>query len=173
MPSRALTEVKAMGYGARPVSVDTARGRTLSPTDEADGRGQGVSPASRLPFTHQVVADRLSLAHWPPGHQVVVCALSGGTGRTTMAGLMATVLAELPFAHFWHPIALIESAPRTLSSTQQRWESPTRRVPTLGPFQNRRAHDPGPGLSPAPHRSSSGGPSPCWWSTPRPGCPRT
>ncbi len=81
MTSRALTEVKAQGYGARPVSVDTARGRTLSPTDEADGRGQGVSPALRLPFTHQVVADRLSLAHWPPGHQIVVCCQAGRDGR--------------------------------------------------------------------------------------------
>ncbi len=49
-----------------------------------------------------------------------------------MAGLMATVLAELPFAHFWHPIALLESAPRTLSSTQQRWDVTDSSGPDVG-----------------------------------------
>lgn len=112
---------QATGYGARPVSVDIARGRRLAEAPEGE---DGASPATgtTLPLNHQVVADRLSLAHWPPGHQIVVCALSGGTGRTTLAGLLATVLAELPFAHIWHPIALVEAAPRTLGSTSRRWD---------------------------------------------------
>lgn len=69
-----------------------------------------------------MVADRLSLAHWQVGHRIVVCALAGGTGRTTLAGLLATVMAELPFAHVWPPIALTESSPRTLSTTAKRWD---------------------------------------------------
>ena len=102
-------------YGARPVSVDIARGRSLSeaasPTPAAGVAGPG------LPLTHQVVADRLSLAHWPRGHQIIVCSLAGGTGRTTVAGLMATVLAELPYAHIWHPVGLVDAAPQTFRRT--------------------------------------------------------
>lgn len=108
------------GYGARHVSVDTVRGRSLV---EAKVAQQTESPitGTTLP-PHQVVADRLSLAHWPSGHQMAVCSLSGGTGRTTLAGLLATVLAELPFAHIWPPIAVIETSPRTLGSTPHRWD---------------------------------------------------
>ena len=33
--------------------------------------------------------DRLALKHWPRGHRVLVCSLTGGTGRTTVAALLA------------------------------------------------------------------------------------
>lgn len=110
----------AARYGARPVSVDIARGRRLvetSPTDNVSS----PSPPVRFAPNHQSIADRLSLAHWPRGHEIIVCGLAGGTGRTTLAGLLATVLAELPFAHVWPPIALVEASPRALSSTPRRW----------------------------------------------------
>jgi len=107
--------------GARPVPVDITRGRLLV-EDAGTELVQPLAVRSTLPLSHQAAADRLSLVHWPPGHQVVVCALSGGTGRTTLAGLLGTVLAELPFAHIWYPIAVMEAAPRTLGSTSRRWD---------------------------------------------------
>ncbi len=111
----------ASAYGARPVSVDIARGRSLV---EAKVAQQTESPVTgtTLPFSHQVVADRLSLAHWPPGHQNLVCSLAGGTGCTTLAGLLATVLAELPFAYIWQPMAMVEAAaarPRITAAASQ------------------------------------------------------
>lgn len=108
-------------YGARPVSIDIARGRPLSESGHPD-RGEPRVSAVGRPLTHEVIADRLSLAHWPRGHQIIVCGLAGGTGRTTVAGLIATVLAELPYAHIWHPIALVETAPLTFDRTQRRWD---------------------------------------------------
>lgn len=119
--ARTGTPEWATAYGARPVSVDLGRGRQL--TEAAFQRDAGSAAVlTPLPLTHQVIADRLSLAHWPPGHQIAVCSLSGGTGRTTLAGLLATVLAELPFAHIWPPIALVDAAPQALSSTGRRWD---------------------------------------------------
>jgi hypothetical protein len=106
-------------YGARPVSVDIARGRLLIPHPKS-GHPQ-LAPVLSLPLTHSVVADQLALAHWSPGHRIVVCSLAGGTGRTTLAGLMASILAELPYAHVWRPIGLVEVSPRTLASTERRW----------------------------------------------------
>lgn len=103
------------------MSVDIARGRPLTEAGGREGSGPLVAAAGP-PLTHQIVADRLSLAHWPRGHQVIVCGLAGGTGRSTMAGLVATVLTELPFAHIWHPIALVDRAPQTLGSTMRRWD---------------------------------------------------
>ncbi|HET9873170.1 MAG TPA: hypothetical protein VFP89_11335 [Propionibacteriaceae bacterium] len=111
----------ASAYGARPVSIDIARGRGLVETKEAHQTESPIT-GTTLPVPHQVVADRLSLAHWPPGHQIVVCSLAGGAGRTTLAGLLATVLAELPFAHIRQPMAVVEAAPRTLGSTSHRWD---------------------------------------------------
>ena len=111
-------------YGARPVSVDLARGRVLlaAPSQPCPGR-DGRAPVSQgqLPLTPEVVADRLSLAHWPNGHQIAVCSLSGGVGRTTVTGLLMSILAELPFAHIWYPIAGVELTPRTLGTTAHRW----------------------------------------------------
>lgn len=107
-------------YGARPVSVDLARGRTL--TSAAADRDDALMPNPPLPLSPDVVADRLSLAHWPPLHQIVVCSLGGGTGRTTLAGLLVTILAELPFAHIWPPVAAVELAPHPLELTVQRWD---------------------------------------------------
>lgn len=113
-------EATTADYGARPVSVDLARGRRLA---EAVRPGEGSSTTiPPLPLNHQVVADRLSLAHWPPGHRIVICSLGGGTGRTTVSGLLATVLAELPFAHIWPPIAAVELSPHPLGSTVRRWD---------------------------------------------------
>lgn len=106
-------------YGARPVSVDIARGRLLIPHPES-GHPQRA-PVLSLPLINAVVADQLALAHWTPGHRIVVCSLAGGTGRTTLAGLMASILAELPYAHVWRPIGLVEASPRTLASTERRW----------------------------------------------------
>jgi hypothetical protein len=115
-----LRETIIAAHGARPVSVDLARGRTLA---EATATVNDTPPATApLPLSSSVVADRLSLAHWPPHHQIVVCSLSGGTGRTTVTGLLATILAELPFAHIWPPIAAVELTPHPLGSTVQRWD---------------------------------------------------
>lgn len=114
------------GYGARAVSIDMTRGRTLTASTAATD--QPFAPvrasASALTLSHQVVADRLSLAHWKPGHRIVVCSLAGGTGRTIMSGLVATVLSELPYRHIWGPIALTEPLPRTLSTSARRWGAP-------------------------------------------------
>ena len=114
------TSHTSAGYGARPVSVDIARGRSMS--EAASPNGDEVVKTTGLPLTNQVVADRLSLAHWPRSHQIFVCSLAGGTGRTTVAGLMATVLAELPYAHIWHPVGLVDAAPRTFCHTRRRWD---------------------------------------------------
>ena len=115
------SEATLATYGARPVSVDMARGRRLAEaTAVVDASPPRVIPP--LPLTPAVVADRLSLAHWPLHHQIAVCSLGGGTGRTTVAGLLATVLAELPFAHIWPPVAAVELAPHPLGSTVQRWD---------------------------------------------------
>lgn len=108
-------------YGARPVSVDIARGRALSERPDLRGSGPQIGRPEPQP-NHNMVADRLSLAHWPRGHQIIVCGLAGGTGRTTMAGLMATVLAELPFAHIWPPIAVVDAVSHTFGSTPRRWD---------------------------------------------------
>lgn len=108
-------------YGARPVSVDIARGRALSETTDRDGSGPLIG-RSGLPLNHHMISDRLSLAHWPRGHQIIVCGLAGGTGRSTMAGIVATVLTELPFAHIWPPIAVVDTAPQPLGATMRRWD---------------------------------------------------
>ncbi len=117
--ARSMEAVAA--YGARPVSVDIARGRALSETAERDSAGPHIG-LSGLPLNHHMVADRLSLAHWPRGHQIVICGLAGGTGRSTMAGIVATVLTELPFAHIWPPIAVVDAAPQALGATMRRWD---------------------------------------------------
>lgn len=102
-------------YGARPVSMDLTRGRCLA---ESPSVGAGAPAAA---ITHAPVLDQLALAHWPTGHAVVVCGLAGGTGRSTVASLVAAALAELPWAHVHKPIALVELHPRELSSTRRRW----------------------------------------------------
>ena len=107
------------GYGARPVSTDIARGRPL--LEFIDNTSQPDIAIRSYPLTHQAVADRLALAHWPSGHQIVVCSLAGGTGRTTLSGLIATVLTELPYAHLRRPVALVEPNPRGLSVSPRRW----------------------------------------------------
>ena len=84
-------------YGARPVSVDIARGRVLAPAT-ASGPSEPV-PVQPRPLRHAMVADRLALAHWTPGHRIVVCAIAGGTGRTTLAGLVSSVLEEQSRMH--------------------------------------------------------------------------
>jgi len=107
------------GYGGRPVSIDIARGRPLLEFIENTSE-PGIGSRPR-PLTHHAVADRLALAHWPSGHQIVVCSLTGGTGRTTLSGLIGTVLTELPYAHLRRPVALVETNPPGLSVTPRRW----------------------------------------------------
>ncbi len=108
-----------VGYGARPVPTDIARGRPL--LEFIDNTPPPDIVIRSHPLTHQAVADRLALAHWPSGHQIVVCSLAGGTGRTTLSGLIATVLTELPYAHLRRPVALVEPIPRGLSVSPRRW----------------------------------------------------
>lgn len=107
------------GYGARPVSADLVRGLTLRPLAATADRAPVVSTRERL--TYQQVADRLALAHWPTGHQITICSLTGGTGRTTVSGLLARALAELPYAHVRPPVALLEAVPDRFSETRDRW----------------------------------------------------
>ena len=113
------------GYGARVVAIDTLRGLTLAepqtPTDQTPTDQTVVAWRSR-DLSPQQISDRLSLAHWPWGHQIVVCSLAGGVGRTTVAGLLATVLAERGFAHLWPPIALQEDAKDPVTSALRRWD---------------------------------------------------
>ena len=176
--TREATRRTGTAYGARPVSVDIARGRLARrrPSERRPLRS-GSPPRRGCPLTDQVVADRLSLAHWPRGHQIIVCALAGGTGRTTVAGLLATVLAELPYAHIWHPIALVESAPRTLGSHPAALGR--RRPRDSSPALARSELHPIGGLGPrrTDVAANSGGTSPRWLSTHppacRPTCPRS
>lgn len=116
-----------VGYGARVVAIDSLRGLTLAepqtPTDQTPTDQTVVSWRSRDLSTQQI-RDRLGLAHWPWGHQIVVCSLAGGVGRTTVAGLLATVLAERGFAHLWPPIALVEAATQPVTSAVRRWDVP-------------------------------------------------
>lgn len=113
--------VPPSGYGARVVSIDTLHSLAPTAADPPVGAGgQVTTPVAAL--SPQQVADRLALAHWPWGHQILVCSLAGGVGRTTVSGLLATVLAELSFAHIWPPIALAEHASHSFSRTVQRWD---------------------------------------------------
>jgi len=110
-----VTATRRLGYGARPVSMDLTRGHALA---EADA-GQSEPPVARI--ARAPLADQLALAHWPAGHTIAVCGLAGGTGRSTVASLVAAGLAELPWAHVHKPIALVELRPRALSTTRARW----------------------------------------------------
>ena len=110
-----------VGYGARIVPVDTLRRSSLREVDTSASEPEPLR-IGRPVLSPGVVADRLALAHWPWGHQIVVCSLGGGVGRTTVSGLLATALAELPYAHIWPPIALHETSTRPLSPTPRRWD---------------------------------------------------
>jgi hypothetical protein len=109
-------------YGARPVSLDLARSRTLSrPVSwTAGGSSARTRPGPRRLEVLSAV-DRLSLAHWPAGQRIAVCSLDGGVGRTTVAGLLAVVLAELPYADAWPPVGLIDTDLNPFSGTPARW----------------------------------------------------
>ena len=108
-------------YGARVVALDTVRSLAVTEKEIPMAMGHPV-PFRVADLSPHQVADRLSLAHWPWGHQIVVSSLAGGVGRTTISGLLATVLAELGFAHIWPPIALAEAATRPFSCTSHRWD---------------------------------------------------
>jgi Mrp family chromosome partitioning ATPase len=97
-----------VGYGAGPVSVPLTRGRPLTeaPTEPVPDR---VVMAPPPPARDRNAYDRLGLKHWPRGHRVLVCSLTGGTGRTTVAAQLAATLAGLPFAHIWPPALLVDS----------------------------------------------------------------
>ncbi len=122
---RAAHDDPAVGYGARPVSVDTTRRLPVQLAQPSEIPADSVAAVvKRLerPLNPEVIADRLALAHWPIGQQIFVCSLAGGVGRTTIAGLLATTLAEQPYAHYWPPVALHEQATRSMSSTVDRWD---------------------------------------------------
>lgn len=105
------TAQATLGYGAGPVSVQLTRGRPLveAPT-KSDSREVVMAPPR--PARDRNAYDRLALKHWPRGHRVLVCSLTGGTGRTTVAALLATTLAGLPFAHIWPPALLVDTTTR-------------------------------------------------------------
>jgi Mrp family chromosome partitioning ATPase len=100
-----------VGYGAGPVSVPLTRGRPLTeaPTEPVPDR---VVMAPPPPARDRNAYDRLGLKHWPRGHRVLVCSLTGGTGRTTVAAQLAATLAGLPFAHIWPPALLVDGTGR-------------------------------------------------------------
>lgn len=100
-----------VGYGAGPVSVPLTRGRppTEAATKPVPDR---VVMAPPPPARDRNAYDRLALKHWPRGHRVLVCSLTGGTGRTTVAAQLAATLAGLPFAHIWPPALLVDSTCR-------------------------------------------------------------
>jgi len=98
----------AAGYGAGPVSVQLTRGRPLAEAPTAPVPDQVVMAPPR-PARDRNADDRLALKHWTRGHRVLVCSLTGGTGRTTVAALLAATLAGLPFAHIWPPALLVDT----------------------------------------------------------------
>lgn len=95
-----------VGYGAGPVSIQLTRGRPLTQAPVEPGSAPVVM-APPTPARDRHAHDRLALKHWPRGHRVLVCSLTGGTGRTTIAALLAATLAGLPFAHLWPPALLV------------------------------------------------------------------
>ncbi|GAA3612674.1 MinD/ParA family ATP-binding protein [Microlunatus ginsengisoli] len=108
----AVTETPApVGYGARPVSVQLIRGRTLTQASDRPVPGR-VVVAPPIPARDPNAADRLSLKHWPRGHRILVCSLTGGTGRTTIAALIAVTLAGQPYAAHWPAALLVDGDPR-------------------------------------------------------------
>lgn len=117
---RAAHDDPAVGYGARPVSVDTTRRLPVQEARPAEASADRVPTVQRR-LSPQVVADRLALAHWPQGQQIFVCSLAGGVGRTTLAGLLATTLVEQPYAHYWPPVALHDPTARSVCATAHRW----------------------------------------------------
>ncbi|QDP95352.1 hypothetical protein FOE78_04985 [Microlunatus elymi] len=102
------------------MSVDLTRNRPLAlPRASAD-------PVPDLPRLERTLsdaqaADQLALAQWPANHHIDVCSLAGGTGRTTMAGLIAVTLAALPYAHLHRPVVLKELEAAPLSHAHERW----------------------------------------------------
>jgi MinD-like ATPase involved in chromosome partitioning or flagellar assembly len=104
-------ESVAVGYGARPVSVGLTRGRTLNPATDGPVQGRVVMSPPQ-PSRDRNAEDRLALKHWPRAHRVLVCSLTGGTGRTTVAALIAATLAGLPYAHHWPAALLVDGDPR-------------------------------------------------------------
>src|SRR3954468_14500936 len=122
----------AVGDGARPVSVQLTQGRVLTETPGRPVPGR-VAMAPPAPARDRNAADRLSLKHWRRGHRVLVCSLTGGTGRTTLAALIAATLAGLPYAQHWPPVLLVDGAPRRLDPTLPR-DTNDRREPPATPI---------------------------------------
>jgi hypothetical protein len=119
------SEAGGPGYGARPVSVDLPRNqRLIEVPDELDSTV--VRLEGRLPRRSRA-EEQLALAHWPADHRIFVCSVAGGTGRTTVAGLIALTLANLSYAHLHRPVALAELDPSPLTHARQRWGAPTDR----------------------------------------------
>ena len=101
------------------MSVDLIRSQPLVESSIAEP----VGPIPRAPrrLTHAQTAERLALARWPANHHLYVCSVAGGTGRTTVAGLVALTLAGLPYAELHRPIVLGEFEYTPLSRARQRW----------------------------------------------------
>jgi hypothetical protein len=98
------------------VSVQLTRGRVLTETPGRPVAGR-VAIAPPAPARDRNAADRLALKHWPRRHRILVCSLTGGTGRTTIAALIAATLAGLPYAQHWPPVLLVNGAPRRFDPT--------------------------------------------------------
>ena len=169
-------------YGARPVSVDLARGRRLAqlrhrtaPTRRRRHQTAATTrPGQRLPLTPPVVADRLAagaLAPRPPDRR---CSLLGGVGRTTVTGLLTSILAELPVrAHLAadRRRRTRTANPRLDCPTAGRSRSNTRRhEPTSRPARRRAS---GPSRQVSASTSAKTSPPSSWMPLQvcRPNCP--
>lgn len=116
-------QVAGTGYGARPVSIDLARNQPLTQVQDPIDTDSVLRVVHRSKSVSRV-AEQLAVAHWPADHRIYVCSAAGGTGRTTLAGLIALTLASLKHAHLHRPIALGESNPQPLSQARHRWGAP-------------------------------------------------
>jgi hypothetical protein len=104
------------------VSVDLTRNQPLS-----EAPAQLDIPVIRLTSrstSPSQAAEQLALAHWPADHRIFACSVAGGTGRTTLAGLIALTLAGLKYAHLHRPVALGEFNPAPLLQARHRWGVP-------------------------------------------------
>ena len=79
--------------GTGPVQLTRGRVLTETPGQPVSGR---VAIAPPTPARDRNAADRLALKHWPRRHRILVCSLTGGTGRTAVAALIAATPAGLP-----------------------------------------------------------------------------
>ena len=94
--TKGTTASSGTGYGSRPVAIALTRGHRLTET-APEPQSAPMAKPSDSPIDQLHPIEQLILARWPAGHRIVVCcSLAGGTGRTTLAGLIAMTLADLP-----------------------------------------------------------------------------